>query len=82
MRNKQTCLHVALLDVLKMDSELMAASKRHNPDYSQVSGYIPKSLALTFKSICVAKEVSISDALEGMVQEWVEQNSQQKQQLR
>ena len=58
-----------------MDSELMAGSKRHDPEYSQVSGYIPKDLALTFKSICVAKEVSISDALEGMIREWVEQNS-------
>lgn len=56
-----------------MNSELMAASKRHDPDYSQVSGYIPKDVALTFKSICVAKEVSISEALEQMIREWIQQ---------
>lgn len=56
-----------------MNSESMAA-KRTDPGYLQVSGYIPKNLALTFKSICIVKEISISEAMEQMIQDWIEKN--------
>ena len=43
------------------------ASKRHDPNYMQIGGYIPKELALKFKSVCVVQEVSISEVLEQVI---------------
>lgn len=49
--------------------------KRQDPNYQQVSGYVPKPLALKFKSTCVALEIDISEALEQMIQEWLDKQS-------
>lgn len=59
-------------------SELTLVSKRQDPGYQQVSGYVPKDLALKFKSICVAMEINISEAMEQMIQEWLEDKTQQQ----
>jgi hypothetical protein len=45
--------------------------RRRSEDYKQVSGYVPLELALEFKSICARLNVSQSDAIEEMVQEWI-----------
>ncbi|RMF70127.1 MAG: hypothetical protein D6742_01035 [Cyanobacteria bacterium J069] len=50
----------------------MAGGKRDDPGYSQVSGYIPKDLALKFKIACTSSEVTQSDALEQAVRAWLE----------
>ena len=49
------------------------ATKRHDPDYLQLSGYIPKGLGLRFKSVCTLKEISISEALEDAVTRWLKE---------
>lgn len=49
----------------------MAASKRKDPEYQQVSGYIPKRLALKFKGFCTMEELEISEVLEKLIDEWV-----------
>ena len=49
----------------------MAGGKREDPDYSQVSGYIPKKLALKFKAACTMRETTQSDALEKAIQAWL-----------
>ncbi len=49
----------------------MAASKRKDPDYQQVSGYIPKPLALKFKGFCTMQELEISEVLSGLIEGWV-----------
>ena len=54
------------------------ASKRHDPDYAQISGYIPKELALKFKSVCVAQDISISEVLERIIQDWLAAQQQNK----
>lgn len=54
------------------------ATRRGDPNYAQVSGYLPKELVLQFKIACTAKEVSITDALEQAVQLWLAQNQQSK----
>ncbi|BAY11517.1 ribbon-helix-helix domain-containing protein [Calothrix sp. NIES-2098] len=47
------------------------ADRRRSDDYKQVSGYIPRELALEFKSICARLGISQSDAIEEMIQEWL-----------
>lgn len=46
--------------------------KRGRGDYTQVSGYIPKNLAIAFKTTCAARELTQSEALENLVAEWLE----------
>lgn len=50
----------------------MVVNKRDDPNYSQVSGYIPKDLALRFKIACTSKEITQSEALEEAVERWLE----------
>ena len=47
-------------------------TKRDDPNYSQVSGYIPKDLALRFKIACTSLEITQSQALEEAIQCWLE----------
>ncbi len=47
-------------------------TKRDDPNYSQVSGYIPKDLALRFKIACTSKEIAQSQAMEEAIQRWLE----------
>ena len=49
----------------------MAASKRKDPDYQQISGYIPKPLALKFKGFCTMQELEISEVLATLIESWV-----------
>lgn len=51
--------------------DLMAASKRKDPEYQQVSGYIPKPLALKFKGFCTMEELEISEVLAELISSWV-----------
>ncbi len=49
----------------------MAGGKRDDPKYSQVSGFVPKELALQFKATCTLQEVTQSDALEQALKDWL-----------
>ena len=51
----------------------MAASKRKDPEYQQVSGYVPKTLALKFKGFCTMEELEISEVMTELIAQWVEQ---------
>jgi len=53
----------------------MAGGKKDDPNYSQVSGHVPKELALKFRITCTAKEITISEALEKALEVWLEQES-------
>lgn len=44
--------------------------KRGDPNYRLISGYVPKDLALLFKTICAATETDQSKALEEMISSW------------
>lgn len=46
--------------------------KRGKGDYAQVSGYIPKNLAIAFKTTCTARELTQSETLENLISEWLE----------
>ena len=54
----------------------MAGGKREDPDYSQVSGYVPKKLALQFKAACMMRETTQSEALEKAIQDWLKQSTE------
>jgi len=47
--------------------------KRGDSDYKVISAYIPKDLAIRFKTICAATETNQSKAIEEMVNNWVSQ---------
>lgn len=59
-------------------SDLMAASRRADPDFAQVSGYVRKDLALRFKATCTMEEVSQSEALEEAVELWLKTRDPKK----
>ncbi|MGB3204731.1 MAG: hypothetical protein WBB28_07085 [Crinalium sp.] len=52
--------------------------KRDSPNYAQVSGYVPKELALRFKILCTSEEISQSEALEEAVAIWIEKREKLK----
>lgn len=65
------------MDAFQMVDE-MAASKRKDPDYQQVSGYIPKPLALKFKGFCTMEELEISEVLAELIGKWVAERENQR----
>jgi ParG len=52
----------------------MQSSKRNNPNFAQVSGYLSKEVAIRFKVLCTTKEVSQTDALEEAVKLWLDKH--------
>jgi hypothetical protein len=50
----------------------LMATKRNDPSYEQVSGYIHKDLALKFRIICTTERLTQSDALEEALKFWTE----------
>jgi hypothetical protein len=51
----------------------MAASRRADPNYVQISGHVPKALALDFKVAMTRAEVNQSEAMEQALSLWVAQ---------
>ena len=56
----------------------MAVVRRNDPNFAQVSGYLPKEMALRFKIACTAKEISMTEGLEQAVRLWLEENAHDK----
>ncbi len=50
--------------------------KRRSPDYTQIFGYIPKDLALKFRTLCTAKELEQSEVIEMLVRKWVSEEEE------
>lgn len=49
-------------------------NKKTSPDYKQVIGYVKSDTAVEFKTLCASKQITISDALELAVLDWMEKN--------
>lgn len=47
--------------------------KRGDPNFKQVTGLIPKALALRFKALCAGTEQDMSGVIERLVANWVEE---------
>jgi hypothetical protein len=56
-----------------MNADAMAASRRADPDYVQISGHVPKTLALDFKVAFTRAEMNQSEAMEAAIALWVQQ---------
>jgi hypothetical protein len=54
-------------------------AKRDDPNYAQVSGYVPKKLALQFKANCTMQETDQSEALERAITLWLEEIDRERQ---
>jgi hypothetical protein len=50
----------------------LMATKRNDPDYEQVSGYVHKDIALKFRIFCMTERLTQSDALEQALRFWIE----------
>lgn len=59
-------------------NDVMAANRRTDPNFSQVSGFLPRDVALQFKIACTAKEISMTEGLEQAVMLWLKENAHQK----
>jgi hypothetical protein len=57
--------------ILKRQGKTLTA-RRNNPDYSQVTGLIPKELAHRFRVYCVENEILLTEALEIAIQEFLD----------
>ena len=51
----------------------MAASRRADPDYGQISGLIPKTLIIEFKVALARSGMNQSEAMEAAIALWVKQ---------
>jgi hypothetical protein len=51
--------------------------RRNNPNYSQITGLIPKSLAQSFRVYCVENEIQLTEALEVAIQEFLDKRQNQ-----
>ena len=49
----------------------VAGGKRDDPKFAQVSGFVPKELALQFKATCTLQELTQSDAIEEALKDWL-----------
>lgn len=54
-----------------LDVNQAMASKRGDPNYSQISGHVPLDMALEFKISCTKRRVSHSDGLEKAIALWL-----------
>ena len=56
-------------------TKVLVVTKRDDPNYSQVSGYVPKDLARRFRIACTSKEISQSEALEEALEQWLDKDN-------
>lgn len=56
-------------------TRVSVVTKRDDPNYSQVSGYVPKDLARRFRIACSSEEISQSEALEKALEQWLEKDN-------
>ena len=54
------------------------AAKRGNPDYSQMLIYVPKQIAVKFKTLCTANQVEQSEVMTNLMVKWIEEQEQNK----
>ncbi len=63
----------------KMTKPLLdMASRSSDPNYQQISGHVLKDLVIDFKTKCLRKHISHSEALEQAIELWVNRDSENK----
>ena len=59
------------MEIIKLAQDKSVVTKRDDPNFAQVSGYIAKDKALEFKIACTRRQISQSEALEEAVDKWL-----------
>ncbi len=69
----QTGIHETMI-TRHIDTSMARAlvDKRRSSDYVQVTGYIPKDLAIRFKLACTAKDVDRTTGIEEALNLWLD----------
>ncbi|NJM22888.1 MAG: hypothetical protein HC836_46540 [Richelia sp. RM2_1_2] len=70
-------LSVQIEKALIQEFELELNGKNCNPNYSQITGLTPKSLAQSFRVYCVENEIQLTEALEIAIQEFLDKRQNQ-----
>ena len=58
------------------------AHRRDNPKFAQVSGYVLKELAISFKTTCQSLGLSFAEGMEQSIQQWLNQKQEQNQEVK
>ncbi len=48
--------------------------RRKHPDYTSITAYLPKSMARRLKAVVAFNDLTISEAVEQAVNEWMDRN--------
>jgi hypothetical protein len=52
--------------------------KRSDPSYTQIFAFVPKSMAVKFRTLCAAKEIQQSEVIEEILSKWITEQEQNK----
>lgn len=55
-----------------MNKLLEMVDRRKSPDFTQITGYVKKQIAAEFRGLCAKYDLSHSDVIEELVEQWVQ----------
>ena len=58
------------------------AHRRDNPKFTQVSGYVLKELAISFKTTCTSLGLSFAEGMEQSIEKWLNQQQEKDQEVK
>ena len=54
------------------------AGKRNDPNYNQMTAYVPKKLSVKFKTLLASLELEQSEVISSLIAKWVQEQEQNK----
>ena len=58
------------------------AHRRDNPKFAQVSGYVLKELAISFKTTCTSLGLTFAEGMEQSIEKWLNQQQEKDQEVK
>jgi len=55
-----------------MNKLIEMVDRRKSPDFTQITGYVKKQIAAEFRGLCAKYDLSHSDVIEELVEQWVQ----------
>src|SRR3712207_7804502 len=56
--------------------------KRNNPNYNQMTAYVPKDISVKFKTLCTAKQLEQSEVITSLIVRWIEEQEERSEERR
>jgi hypothetical protein len=56
------------------------AGKRNNPNYNQMTAYVPKEISVKFKSILARLELEQSEVITNLIVDWISEHENEEKQ--